>query len=367
MNFSECILSLTNAEHDQIGEIIKTLGLSRTVELDNDTILRIHMASVRLPERLVYALLRFRRDPNPYGTLVIRNLPIDDELPSLPTDGSVSSNNKESYVSESSLLLNMVMLGDPIGYMDEKSGALIHNIFPVLGDEEHQENTGSVYFEFHTENGFHPFKPDHLGLLCLRSDHLNTAQTTCASIDRALPMLPNQAINALRRSEFVLRASSSFLKYALAGQSYEATVAVLDGNLLHPEMRLDNYLMNATTAEGEWALALLRTAMEKVMVGHVLEPGDLMIIDNNKAIHGRTAFTPRYDGHDRWLQRLSVVSDIHSSVRGLSGTWGVRLHATAFHSLTWEELEWSKRSQSRSKILLERTCDLNLLYDKHPC
>ena len=41
----------------------------------------------------------------------------------------------------------------------------------VPGKEAKQENGGSVLLEFHTEDGFHPYKPDFLGLLCLRSDH----------------------------------------------------------------------------------------------------------------------------------------------------------------------------------------------------
>ena len=30
-----------------------------------------------------------------------------------------------------------------------------------------------------------------------------------------------------------------------------------------------------------------------------LEPGDLLIINNRKSLHGRSCFTPRYDGKDR--------------------------------------------------------------------
>lgn len=45
----------------------------------------------------------------------------------------------------------------------------------------------------------------------------------------------------------------------------------------------------------------------------VLEAGDLLVIDNAVAVHGRTPFTPRFDGTDRWLQRTFVVSDLRSS------------------------------------------------------
>ncbi|MER6234200.1 TauD/TfdA family dioxygenase [Streptomyces sp. NPDC001616] len=44
-----------------------------------------------------------------------------------------------------------------------------------------------------------------------------------------------------------------------------------------------------------------------------LTPGDLVIIDNRVTVHGRTAFHPRYDGADRWLQRTYVTTDLRRS------------------------------------------------------
>jgi len=44
--------------------------------------------------------------------------------------------------------------------------------------------------------------------------------------------------------------------------------------------------------------------------GIKLEKGDLVIINNRRAIHGRSAFTPRYDGKDRWLQRVYITNSL---------------------------------------------------------
>ncbi|TDD59964.1 hypothetical protein E1263_12755 [Kribbella antibiotica] len=49
------------------------------------------------------------------------------------------------------------------------------------------------------------------------------------------------------------------------------------------------------------------------MVGMVLVAGDLMVVDNRKAVHGRTSFVPRYDGNDRWLRRSFAVRDLSLS------------------------------------------------------
>ena len=37
-----------------------------------------------------------------------------------------------------------------------------------------------------------------------------------------------------------------------------------------------------------------------------LQQGDLCIANNKGCCHGRSAYQPRFDGHDRWLQRLST-------------------------------------------------------------
>jgi len=35
-----------------------------------------------------------------------------------------------------------------------------------------------------------------------------------------------------------------------------------------------------------------------------------MVIDNRRTVHGRLPFNPRYDGYDRWVKRLMVISEL---------------------------------------------------------
>jgi len=46
---------------------------------------------------------------------------------------------------------------------------------------------------------------------------------------------------------------------------------------------------------------------------HVFAPGDIMIVDNRRAVHGRSGYTPRYDGLDRFLIRCFAVRDLGAS------------------------------------------------------
>ena len=48
-------------------------------------------------------------------------------------------------------------------------------------------------------------------------------------------------------------------------------------------------------------------AIEKCTKEIVLKTGDLLVINNSTVIHGRKPFDARYDGTDRWVQRMLVV------------------------------------------------------------
>jgi alpha-ketoglutarate-dependent taurine dioxygenase len=41
-----------------------------------------------------------------------------------------------------------------------------------------------------------------------------------------------------------------------------------------------------------------------------LAPGDILILDNYRGVHGRRPFEAKYDGRDRWLKRVSVTRDL---------------------------------------------------------
>ena len=58
---------------------------------------------------------------------------------------------------------------------------------------------------------------------------------------------------------------------------------------------------------------LFRSAVKLATQRVVLSDGDVLVIDNDRAVHGRTPFVPRYDGTDRWLKRALVVRELPSA------------------------------------------------------
>jgi L-asparagine oxygenase len=60
-----------------------------------------------------------------------------------------------------------------------------------------------------------------------------------------------------------------------------------------------------------------------------------LIIDNAVAVHGRSPFTPRFDGSDRWLQRTFVISDLAPSAADRRGRVITTTSATDIGRAEW--------------------------------
>jgi L-asparagine oxygenase len=260
-----------------------------------------------LPSRLRRPLAEFRRYSGQTGTLVLRGLPVGD-VSTAETPMVAGSVQRAATVAAGVLITVATELGDPVAYHAEKSGALVQDVVPVPGRENTQENTGSVLLEFHNENAFHDFRPDYVMLLCLRPDHDRVAGLRTACVRQVLPLLDSSTREALAAPEFITSAPPSFC----VGGDTEPH-AVFNGAREDPDLRVDFAATTGLTDRARNALKTLQRMFVEVALTVHMEPGDLAIVDNRVAAHGRTSFRPRYDGGDRWLQRTFVAVDIRRS------------------------------------------------------
>ncbi|WP_327674834.1 TauD/TfdA family dioxygenase [Kitasatospora sp. NBC_00458] len=265
--------------------------------------------SCRLPDRISRTVRTFRHDAGTAGTLTISNLPLaPDRLPPTPTVPD-SVERRTTLPAALAVLLGSE-LGTVIAYRDEKFGALVQNVVPVPTLADSQSNGGSVQLEFHTENAFHPHRPDYVGLLCLRPAHEDQVGTQVASIRHALPLLDEEARAVLREARFMTEAPPSFHEAGLSSPH-----PVLGGAPEDPDICVDFHATRALDERAEKSLAQLREALVEVRSDVVLRPGDMIFVDNRLVVHGRVAFSPRYDGNDRWLHRVFVHLDHRRSRR----------------------------------------------------
>jgi L-asparagine oxygenase len=261
-----------------------------------------------LPPALRRRVRTFRRHSGPSGSLVICGLPVGDAtLP--PTPAVADSVQRETSVSAPVLMMVACGLGDPAAYRAEKSGALVQDVVPVPGRESFSGNAGSALLTFHNENAFHQHEPDYVLLLCLRADHDRIAGLRTACLREVLPMLSEDSLEALFSPEFITAPPPSFG----ADGAPRSPQPVLFGAPEDPDMRMATIATRALTERAAAALADFGKACDAAARILVLAPGDMAILDNRVTAHGRSAFRPRYDGADRWVQRTFVIADLRRS------------------------------------------------------
>ena len=264
-------------------------------------------AAKLLPPVLHDALVDFADEAHQSGAMLLRGLPVG-VVPQTPPTPSAPA-DKDS-VSEFTLLTIARRLGQPVGYEPEHGGDLVQNIVPTRTAVDRQVSTSSkVQLMFHTEAAFHPYRPRYLLLLCLRGDP--EARTTLSSIFEVLPQLAADVVEVLFQPRFRTAVDESYLDGR--ANVLGAPMAVLTGDPRRPSMVFDAHLMIGIDEQANEALRALGDATAACHTAVALESGDLLIVDNAVAVHGRSPFTPRFDGTDRWLQRTFVVSDLAPS------------------------------------------------------
>lgn len=199
--------------------------------------------------------------------------------------------------------------GFPISYKQEQNGRLIQNILPVFKTEYGQISTSSKNdLYLHTEAAFHPYRPSHVLLLCVRGS--SSVATTIASIDKIMDKLDEETLSILKLPFFETGVDESFMSknktnFKLVTSVFRDTEDKIDQ--LRWTMVFDWLLMNGMNTEAKIAFEKLKNAVRDSIENVYLKTGDLIVIDNNRAVHGRTKFQPRYDGTDRWVKRLLTI------------------------------------------------------------
>jgi len=189
--------------------------------------------------------------------------------------------------------------GTPFSFTFEQNGALVQNIFPIQKLEGEQISSSSkAELALHTEAAFYENRPDILLLFCVRADE--NAGTTYSEMHEILRSLPRWAIEQLKQPNFLFHPDLSF---TMNGASKEPRLqAIFTENL--SEMTYDMTAVKAITDDAATALDFLETAIEYCKKTIYLRPGDFLAIPNRRTVHGRTHFSPRFDGRDRWLKRI---------------------------------------------------------------
>lgn len=317
-------LELTDTERAEVAALVDDVGSAGNADGDWDPLAIASSATThaqRLPLRLREFLCDVRETEADLS--VVSNLPIDPSLPPTPAGWDLAAKTGAGHREELTLLLVGSALAEPFAWANQQDGRVVHDVCPAPGQEAALTSASSeTELSLHTEDVYHSCRGDYVSLFCLRNpDAVGTTVVRVADLD-----LQPELREALRRPEFRFYADDSHAvgfttgtqDDYLGGRPYE-TGSVLFGPLEHPYLRFDIDFMSADGADPgdktdmtDMTDVIQRTqgtfgeAIERV----ALAPGDAVFVDNYQVVHGREPFTPRYDGHDRWLKRLNLIRDV---------------------------------------------------------
>lgn len=326
------IQSITALLHD----LRKDFSSPESTNFLNEVVVVAH----ELPLRIRRFLNDFRLKETESGDVcILSGYNIDENKIGLtPTDRGSKDDLARTVEEQMLLVLTSSLLGDPIGWATQQAGHIVHDISPVKGQECDQ--TGSSSKEelyFHTEDAFHPYRGDYLGMMCLRNE--DQAATTVAS-RKILSSLPEDVIDVLFQPRFVIRPDASqfeehdfkntdeineesftrFLDYSKKRinkmNNQPEPKSILFGNKDNPYICVDCFVyMDALDKEAEEAISNFNEALNTETHEIHLKAGEICFIDNLRAVHGRKPFKypARYDGYDRWMKRINVTRDLRKS------------------------------------------------------
>ncbi|MFP5272831.1 TauD/TfdA family dioxygenase [Coleofasciculus sp.] len=208
--------------------------------------------------------------PNAPSALLFKNLPIDNLLPLTPKSAETSAG--ECPISEGLILGIARCFGQPFNYSQNKErGGLINDTVP-------------------TEKAY--------TMLC-------DARTLCNALE---PL----DIELLRLHPIERRDANTegfFSKPAITGTVENPCV-----DLIYEDIRRSRGITASSPIEEvQAAYERLGEKAAELATGVFLTQGDLLIINNNRTLHGRKPFTPRFDGSDRWLKKTFVSFNLWNS------------------------------------------------------
>lgn len=261
-------------------------------------------APIERQARLLAELERFRDRGSDTGFLLIAGA-------FQPPPGS--GPREEALARLAAAAVNAV-LGDMIAYEAEGGGSLFQVVTPSRELADTQTSLGSgVALEIHTEQAFTPkaLRPDVICLACIRGDP--EAKTYTLHVRQILERVTPDEAAMLRRPLWTIGVDASFVSSGGVLSERRGPTPILEGPDHDPTLTFDQDLMRGVDAASEALRAKIVSIYEACRHELALSPGEILLVDNNRAVHGRSSFRPRFDGSDRLIVRSFVVFDLAAS------------------------------------------------------
>lgn len=322
--------ALTGLEHAGIDQVVSKLTRQFGSIESADFADACSLAAHELPRSLRELAHRFKHLQLRCGAVLLQGLRIDDRrIGDSPSHWDAPWRNPTTLREEIAQCLIATLLGEIFGWRTQENGRFLRHIVPIEEDREEQlGGSSTVTLVWHNEEAFHSHRCDFLTLLSYRNDE--GAQTILSCVDNididdhhwrilseprflVLPdksHLPEQNVSAHWRldDDAFARIQALYAK--------PTPVPVLSGARSRPFIQVDEAFMIALPEDDEAAeaFAWLLDQFSRKQVAVVMQPGDMLWIDNKRAVHGRSIYKPNYGPRQRWIRRVNVTLNLRDSL-----------------------------------------------------
>lgn len=207
---------------------------------------------------------------------------------------------------------------ETISYGTENLGALFVNLVALPGDGEYaKKSKGSM--RGHTDGVSFPLNhyddnndpriapsPDLVTLVGLRNP--NNVATNVMPLAAALERLDSSQIAELMKPQYSFRSQQTFTRemQRVLGQELVALdqpVIKQVGDSAHVRYSHSSVVPPSDGGAADSAASAFENACSSCAVPVIIRPGDLLVINNRRALHGRGEVGTEIGGKSRWLLR----------------------------------------------------------------
>jgi len=304
------MLDLTGEEVRVLEELGNEITASPSTEVE-EFCQQAKSKSARLPLRVKSALDIYYKRGCSNGFFLVRGLRADDEALGDTPAGNIYRRGETTLLSRIQAVLVSSCGAEMIAYEAEGYGRLFQDVVPIQSMSKLQTSVGStVELEIHTEQAFSKIKPDILCLACLRGDP--KANTHIFPVQYILHDMTTEERALLRQPLWLTKVDLSFKmndQYEFIDGDVRGPMPIISGPADDPKLVFDQDLMSGLTPAADMLVKKIVGIYHNRKLAHNLQPGHILLVDNHRAVHGRSPFFPRWDGKDRFLVRCFAVND----------------------------------------------------------
>lgn len=300
-------LDLTSTESGEVAGVAEAILTQNQGRAFTAYVEAVRIAAENLPPRLRRFLVESRVIES--EVFLVSGLPLSSDLAPTPAGWVAAEQLGAGLAEELVLLLCGSLVGDPFSWSTQQKGRLVHDVCPSPNAERSLTSASSrAALSLHTEDVHHPCRADYVSLMCLRNP--DATATSVVGIDAVT--LPPRIRRILREDRFEFHPDHSHAGDELVRSE---SGPVLFGPSERPYLRFDADFVSGNDKDAADAVRQTAECLDATVEQVVLQPGDMVFLDNYRVVHGRHSFVPRYDGTDRWLKRINLARDIRRTFR----------------------------------------------------